>query len=107
MPSTICAPLVISACRECDLPPLRGWSTSWRRFPRLAPWATICRPCGAVGFLFLLHFIQIRQRSFQFTLEMAHAQEALDAGQQLEFVDRLADKIISPALGGLLYITKL
>src|SRR5438876_10153408 len=55
----------------------------------------------------VLDFIQIRQRPLQLALQMPHTKQALDARQQLEFVDRLADEIIRAAFAGLLDVTQL
>src|SRR4051812_36771846 len=50
---------------------------------------------------FLLHFVQIRQRAFEFVLQMPHAEKTLHAREQFELVDGFADEIIRADFGGL------
>ena len=46
----------------------------------------------------LVDFFQVRQRPFQFVLEMADAQQAADARQQFPAVNGLREEIVGPGI---------
>src|SRR6185295_16522248 len=52
--------------------------------------------------LVMLDLVQVGERALQLVLQVPHAQQALDAREQLEIVHRLADEIVGAAFAGLL-----